>query len=208
VQIIVFHQYADEKQCNFVKKKRRMKKGLIALIAVGGILLIGFLVYYNAYNKAVALQEGVDEKWGNVQSAYQRRLDLIPNLMKTVKAAAKNEKDILTEVTRARAGIVEAKTPEDMELMGKKINTAINLMYEAYPNIQSNQNFRDFQVDLTGTENRIKRERDMFNEAVKEYNTHIRGFFTSMLLNRETFPKKDMFKAMSGAENAPEVNFD
>ncbi|MFM7567204.1 MAG: LemA family protein [Betaproteobacteria bacterium] len=67
-----------------------MKKGLIALIAIGGILLIGFLVYYNAYNKAVALQEGVDEKWGNVQSAYQRRLDLIPNLMKTVKAAAKN----------------------------------------------------------------------------------------------------------------------
>jgi LemA protein len=185
-----------------------MKKGIIALIAIGGVLLIGFLAYYNAYNKAVGYQETVDEKWGNVQSAYQRRLDLIPNLMKTVKAAAKNEKEILTQVTQARAGIVGAKTPEDMELMGKKINTAINLMYEAYPTIQSNQNFRDFQVQLEGTENRIKRERDVYNESVKNYNTHIRGFFTSMLLNKETFPRKEMFKAMTGTEDAPDVNFE
>ena len=71
-----------------------MKKGTIALLAIGGILLLGFMAYYNAYNKAVGLQETVDEKWGNVQTAYQRRIDLIPNLMKTVKAAAKNEKDI------------------------------------------------------------------------------------------------------------------
>jgi LemA protein len=185
-----------------------MKKGIIALIAIGGVLLIGFLAYYNAYTKAVGYQETVDEKWGNVQSAYQRRLDLIPNLMKTVKAAAKNEKEILTQVTQARAGVVGAKTPEDMELMGKKINTAINLMYEAYPTIQSNQNFRDFQVQLEGTENRIKRERDVYNESVKNYNTHIRGFFTSMLLNKETFPRKEMFKAMTGAEDAPDVNFE
>ena len=185
-----------------------MKKGTIALIAIGGIFLLGFLAYYNAYNKAVGYQETVDEKWGNVQSAYQRRLDLIPNLMKTVKAAAKNEKEILTQVTQARAGIVGAKTPEDMELMGKKINTAINLMYEAYPNIQSTQNFRDFQVQLEGTENRIKRERDVYNESVKNYNTHIRGFFTSIFLNKETFPRKEMFKAMTGAENAPDVNFE
>jgi len=145
-----------------------MKKGMIALIAVGAIILLGFLAYYNAYNNAVGLQETVDEKWGNVQSAYQRRLDLIPNLMKTVKASAKNEKEILTQVTQARSGIVEAKTPKDMEIMGKKINTAINLTYEAYPNIQSTQNFRDFQVQLEGTENRIKRERDVYNEAVKK----------------------------------------
>jgi len=91
--------------------------------------------------------------------------------------------------------------------MGKKINTAINIMYEAYPNIQSTQNFRDFQIQLEGTENRIKRERDLYNESVKDYNTHIRGFFNSMLLNKETFPKKDMFQAMSGADVAPEVNF-
>ena len=184
-----------------------MKKGYIVLIAIAGVLLLGFFAYYNAYNRAVGYQENVNEKWGNVQSAYQRRLDLIPNLMKTVKGAANNEKEILTKVTQDRAGIVEAKTPQDMELMGKKINTAINIMYEAYPNIQSTQNFRDFQIQLEGTENRIKRERDLYNESVKDYNTHIRGFFNSMLLNKETFPKKDMFQAMSGADVAPEVNF-
>lgn len=192
-----------------------MKKGTIILAILGGVVGLGLLfalitgiVYYNGYNKAVGYQETVDEKWGNVQSAYQRRLDLIPNLMKTVKAAAKNEKEILTQVTQARAGIVDAKTPEDMELMGKKINTAINLMYEAYPTIQSTQNFRDFQVQLEGTENRIKRERDLYNESVKNYNTHIRGFFTSMLLNKETFPKKEGFKAMPGADQATDVNFE
>jgi LemA protein len=185
-----------------------MKKGTIILIAIGGAILLGFLAYYNAYNKAIGLQETVDEKLANVQTAYQRRLDLIPKLMKTVKAAAKNEKEILTQVTQARAGIVDAKTPEDMELMGKKINTAINLMYEAYPTIQSTKNFQEFQTQLEGTENRIKRERDLYNESVKNYNTHIRGFFTSMLLNKETFPKKEGFKAMPGADQAPDDDFE
>lgn len=185
-----------------------MKKSYIILLAIAGILFVGFMAYYNSYNKAIGYQETVDEKWANVQSAYQRRIDLIPNLMKTVKAAAKNEKEILTQVTQARAGIVDAKTPQDMELMGKKINTAINLMYEAYPTIQSTQNFRDFQVQLEGTENRINRERDLYNESVKEYNTHIRGFFNSMLLSSTKFPKKEGFAAKSGAENTPEVDFE
>ena len=135
------------------------------------------------YNKAVGLQEGLDEKFANVQSAYQRRADLIPNLLETVKGAAQNEKDILTQVTQARAGIVGAKTPEDLELMGRKINTAINLAYEAYPQIRSTENFSQFQNQLEGTENRIKTERDRYNESVKEYNTHIRGFFARFFLS-------------------------
>ena len=184
-----------------------MKKGTIALIAIGGILLLGFLAYYNAYNKAVGYQETVDEKWGNVQSAYQRRLDLIPNLMKTVKAAAKNEKEILTQVTQARAGIVGAKTPEDMELMGKKINTAINLAFEAYPQIRSTENFSILQAQLEGTENRINKARQDYNETIKSYNTHIRGFINSMFLNPVTFPKKTPFAAAAGSEVAPTVDF-
>ena len=110
-----------------------MKPIYVVLAAIGTLLLFVFLGYYNLYNKAVGLQEGLDEKFANVQSAYQRRADLIPNLLKTVKGAAQNEKDILTQVTQARAGIVGAKTPQDLELMGRKINTAINLAYEAYP---------------------------------------------------------------------------
>jgi LemA protein len=184
-----------------------MKKGLLV---IGGILLLVFIVfmmYRGSYNTAVGYQENVDEKWGDVGATYQRRADLIPQLVATVKGAAANEKGILTQVTEARAGIVNAKTPEDMELMGKKINTAINLAFEAYPQIRSTENFSDLQTQLEGTENRIAVARQNYNQAVKEYNSHIRGFFNSMFLSKETFPKKDPFKESAGSENAPKVDF-
>ncbi len=184
-----------------------MKKGLII---GGGILLVIFIIfmmYRGSYNTAVNLQENVDEKWGDVGATYQRRADLIPQLVATVKGAAANEKGILTQVTEARAGIVNAKTPEDMDLMGKKINTAINLAFEAYPQIRSTQNFSDLQTQLEGTENRIAVARQNYNEAVKEFNSHIRGFFNSMFLNKETFAKKTPFKESAGSENAPKVEF-
>ncbi len=184
-----------------------MKKGLMI---VGGILLfifIIFMMYRNTYNTAITLQENVDEKWGNVGATYQRRADLIPQLVATVKGAAANEKGILTQVTEARAGIVHAKTPEDMEIAGKKINTAINLAFEAYPQIRSTQNFSDLQAQLEGTENRIAVARKDYNEAVKEFNAHIRGFFNSMFLNKDTFSKKEPFKETAGSEKAPEVKF-
>jgi LemA protein len=191
-----------------------MKPVYVVLAAVAGLLLIVFLGYYNLYSSAVRLQEGVNEKWANVQSAYQRRADLVPNLVETVKGAAKNEQEILTKVTQARAGIVgineeitNAENPKQLEVLGKKINTAINLAYEAYPQIRSTENFQGLQVQLEGTENRINRERDLYNESIKEYNTHVRGFFASMFLNAEKFPVKEGFKAASGAENSPNVKF-
>lgn len=185
-----------------------MKKGLIVLGALVGLVLIVFMMYRGSYNTAVNLQENVDEKWGDVGATYQRRADLIPQLVATVKGAAANEKGILTQVTEARAGIVNAKTPEDMDIMGKKINTAINLAFEAYPEIRSTQNFSDLQTQLEGTENRIAVARQNYNGAVKEYNSHIRGFFNSMFLNSETFPKKAAFKESAGSENAPKVDFE
>jgi LemA protein len=191
-----------------------MKRSYIIIGAIVGIIAIIFFTYISIYNKAVSLQEKVDEKWANVQSAYQRRADLVPQLVETVKGAAKNEKEILTKVTEARAGItgindqiLNAKNPEQLEVLGKKINTAINLAYEAYPQIRSTENFATLQSQLEGTENRIKRERDVYNEAVKDYNTNIRGFFANMFLNSETFPKKTGFKAQAGSENAPKVQF-
>ena len=190
-----------------------MKRSYVVLGVIGAIILFAFLGYYNSYNKAVKLQEGVDEKWGNVQSAYQRRADLVPNIAKIVMKAANNEKEILIKVTEARSGMVgvadeikNAKNPQQLEMLGKKINTAINLAYEAYPQIRSTEGFIEFQKQLEGTENRINRERDLFNESVKEYNTHIRGFFNRMLLNKEEFSKKESFSADAGAEKAPEIN--
>jgi LemA protein len=184
-----------------------MNRGLI----IGGVLVflafVIFMMYRSTYNSAVSLQENVAEKWSDVGATYQRRADLIPQLVATVKGAAANERGILTQVTEARAGIVNAKTPEDMELMGKKINTAINLAFEAYPQIRSTENFSDLQTQLEGTENRISVARQNYNQAVKEYNQHIRGFFNSMFLNKDTFPKKEGFKESAGSENAPKVEF-
>jgi LemA protein len=184
-----------------------MKKSYIILGSIGLFVLILFISYWSSYNKAIKLQENVDEAWGNVGATYQLRAELVPQLLGTVKGAAENEKEILTKVTNARAGVVNAKTPEDMELMGKKINTAINLAFEAYPQIRSTENFSILQAQLEGTENRINKARQDYNGVIKEYNSHIRGFFNSMFLNQETFPKKSPFAAAAGTEVAPTVDF-
>lgn len=184
-----------------------MKKALIVLGVIVGLGFMLFMMYRSAYNTAVNLQENVDQSWSNVGATYQRRADLVPQLVATVKGAAENEKTILTRVTEARAGIVNAKTPEDMEMFGKKINTAINLAFEAYPQIRSTENFAELQAQLEGTENRINVARQEYNGAIKGYNTHIRGLITQMVLNKEEFPKKEGFKEAAGSEIAPEVKF-
>jgi LemA protein len=190
-----------------------MSKGLITtLIIVGAIVVIvgGFFMWgTGVYDSAVRTQENVNEAFSNVQATYQRRADLIPNLVATVKEAAENERGILTAVTQARAGIVEAKTPEDLEIAGRKINTAINLAFEAYPQIRSTENFQELQSQLEGTENRINVARQRYNESVKEYNTYVRGYFKRMALNMfgggEDFTAKKGFEAAVGSENAPSV---
>lgn len=192
-----------------------MRKGLITglvIVGVVAVVILGFVSWGSGkYNGAVAEQEKVNEQWGSVQAAYQRRADLVPNLVATVKGAAENEKEILVKVTQARAGIVNAKTPEDLELAGREINTAINLAFEAYPQIRSTENFQDLQSQLEGTENRINVARDRFNEAVRNYNTYVRGFFTRIALNwfggGEDFSVRQGFSAAEGSDQAPEVKF-
>jgi LemA protein len=192
-----------------------MSRGLItALSVIGGLILIViFFVMWGTgvYDKAVSMQEDVNKEWADVQATYQRRADLVPALVETVKGAAENERGILTAVTEARAGIVNAKTPEDLEIAGRKINTAINLAYEAYPQIKSTENFQDLQSQLEGTENRINVARQDYNASIKEYNTFVRGFFKKMALNMfgggEDFSVRKNFEASAEAQEAPKVNF-
>ena len=184
-----------------------MNKLYIVIGSIIALIFIIFMSYRGNFNKANDYQKDVDKSWGNVQSSYQRRADLIPQLVATVKGAAENERGILITVTQARAGIVNAKTPEDMDIMGKKINTAINLAFEAYPQIRSTENFKDLQAQLEGTENRINYARDEYNDKVGIYNSHITGFLNEMLLNKTRFPAKESFKAAEGSEKAPEVKF-
>lgn len=192
-----------------------MSKGLVVTLAIIGVIVVfvfGFFMWGTGiYDNAVRAQENVNKEWNDVQAAYQRRADLVPNLVATVKGAAENEKEILVQVTQARAGIVGAKTPEDLELAGRKINTAINLAFEAYPQIRSTENFQDLQAQLEGTENRINVARQRFNQAVGDYNIYVRGYFKKMALNMfgsgEDFTPRKGFEASQGAENAPAVKF-
>jgi len=190
-----------------------MSKGLITALVIIGVIVVfvgGFFMWgAGVYDTAIARQEDVNAQWADVQATYQRRADLVPNLVATVKEAAENERGILTAVTQARAGIVNAKTPEDLEIAGRKINTAINLAFEAYPQIRSTENFQELQSQLEGTENRINVARQRYNDAVRGYNTHVRGFFKRMALNMfgggEDFSVRKGFEATAGAENAPSV---
>lgn len=187
-----------------------MKTVWIVLGAIVAFVVIFFLWATGVFDKAVGLQEESNRTWSNVQSAYQRRADLVPQLVATVQASAENENKILREVTQARAGIVGAKSPQDLELAGRRINTAINLAFEAYPEIRSTANFATLQSQLEGTENRIKVERDNFNNSVANYNKYIRGYFKRKALNMigdaDEFELKTGFEAISeNAEQAPDV---
>jgi LemA protein len=192
-----------------------MSKGLLTVLIVLGVIVVSVFIFFSwgsgVYDSAVAKQEDVNAQWADVQAAYQRRADLIPNLVQTVKGAAENEKAILTQVTQARAGIVNAKTPEDLELAGRQINTAINLAFEAYPQIRSTENFQELQSQLEGTENRINVARQRYNEAIRGYNTYVRGFFKRFALGLfgggEDFSVRKGFEASADAQNAPKVDF-
>ncbi len=192
-----------------------MSKGLITvLVFIGAIVFIGggfFMWGAGVYDNAVKLQEGVNQTWADVQATYQRRADLVPQLVATVKGAAENEKAILTQVTEARAGIVSARNPEELDRAGKQINTAINLAFEAYPQIRSTENFAELQAQLEGTENRIAVARERYNESIRGYNTYVRGFFKRFALGMfgggEDFSARKGFEAAAGSEKAPEVKF-
>ncbi len=192
-----------------------MKKGLLVTLIIIGVVVVfvfGFISWGSGvYDSSVRLQEEVNGKWADVQTMYQRRADLVPQLVATVKGAAENEKSILTQVTQARAGIVGAKSPSDLDRAGKQINSAINLAFEAYPQIRSTENFIDLQKELTGSENRIGVARERYNESIKNYNTYVRGYFKKMALNwfggGEDFSVKKGFEAAEGSDKAPEVKF-
>ncbi len=186
--------------------KHKMKKSALIVTAIILILVLFFFQFYRStFDNAVRLQETVDEQWGNVSATYQRRADLVPNLVATVKGAAEVETEILTRVTEARAGIVGARAPEDLDRAGRQINTAINLAFEAYPQIRSTEGFRDLQAQLEGTENRINVARQNYNDAVKGYNSHVRGLIQRRLLDEE-FEAREIFKHSAGSEVAPDVN--
>lgn len=196
-----------------------MKKWLPLLIIVGIILIIGsWLASVN--NKLVHLDESVMSQWGNVESSYQRRADLIPNIVNTAKGYAEFEQETLIRVTEARSKATSVTldpsnaTPEQMEQFQEAqagVSSALARLlavFERYPDLKANENFRELINELERTENRINVERNRFNETLRPYNTEVRSFPTKLAAGILGFRSKPYFEADAGSENAPEVDFD
>ncbi len=196
-----------------------MKKNWI-IIAI--IILIVFLLYglvKGYYNQMVTLNEGVSERWAQVENVYQRRADLIPNLVSTVKGYADFEKQTLTDVIEARSKATSVNidasqlTPETFQQFQNAqdgLSSALSrlmVVVERYPELKANQNFLELQAQLEGTENRIAVERQKFNVQTREYNTYIKKFPQVIFANLYGFDEKPYFHAEEGAEKAPEVKF-
>lgn len=191
-----------------------------------GLLFAGIALFSlsgcGSYNRLVTLEQNVNKKWADVQSVYQRRADLIPNLVQTVQGAANFEKSTLTEVTNARASVGQVKldpnkAPTDAAELEKfqqaqgQLSTALSrllVVSENYPQLRATESFQTLQAQLEGTENRISVERNNFNAAVQEYNTALEQFPTNMLNKMFRFQPRPFFSAQTGAEKAPAVKFD
>ena len=172
------------------------KSILILLGVIVGAFILFYLYGTSVYSGAVEKQEAVKKQWGNVQAAYQRRADLVPQF--------------LENVTRARSGMGAAQSPAELQKLGGEINKAINIVFENYPEIRSTQNFGELQAQLEGSENRVNKARTDYNEAVEKSNSFIRGFWKKKalsLVGDEEFKVYDAFAASEGAENAPKIDF-
>ncbi|MBE6234817.1 MAG: LemA family protein [Bacteroidales bacterium] len=196
-----------------------MKKGLTVLLIVAAVVAGLFLWVKGAYNGMVTADENVQSAWAQVENVYQRRADLIPNLVATVKGYAQHESQTLENVVSARAKATQMTIdPADLseeaiarfsEAQGE-LSSALGrllLIQENYPDLKANQNFSELQAQLEGTENRIATERMKFNETAKAYNTLIRKFPDNIIASMFGFEKKGYFEAQAGAETAPKVEF-
>jgi LemA protein len=187
---------------------------------IGAVILFGIYGWVKGINNtAVTLNQNIEESWGNVQTAYQRRNDLIPNIVSTVKGYAEHEKSTLTAVIEARAKATQTTvdpaniTPEQLEAFNKAqsgVSSSLSRLLvsvEQYPNLKADQNFLKLQDELASTENQILTARTRFNEAVKPYNNHIKTFPNSLFAGLFGFKEKAYFNAVEGADKAPEVKF-
>lgn len=197
-----------------------MKKASLGLLIGGGIVLVLVMWCVSTYNGIVELEEPVTTAWANVQSQYQRRADLIPNLVNTVKGYAKHEQETLEGVISARARATQITvdpnnlTPEKLQefqaAQGELSQALGRLMVvqEQYPDLKANEQFKDLQAQLEGTENRINKARDTFNATVEKYNLKVRRFPGNILASMFGFETKAKFEAEAGAQNAPTVSFE
>lgn len=183
-----------------------MKGWMIAGIIVAVLVVAGF----GSYNSLVSMNENVNGKWSQIENQLQRRADLIPNLVNTVKGYAAQEQQVIKSIADARANLAGAQGPAAKAQANAELNTALSrllVVVEAYPNLKSDQNFRALMDELSGTENRIAVARKDYNDAVQVYNTKIRSLPTSLFAGATGFGPKEYFRAEEGAKQVPKVQF-
>jgi LemA protein len=197
----------------------KMKKSWITIIVIAVIALFFYSSIKGNYNKMVAMDEGVKSQWAQVENVYQRRADLIPNLVNTVKGYAEHEKETLTEVVEARAKAtsttidptnLNAENIQAFQQAQSGLSSALSklmVVVERYPDLKANQNFLELQAQLEGTENRITVERQKFNNSAQTFNTFIKQFPKNIYANMFGFEEKAYFKAQENASEAPKVEF-
>lgn len=186
-----------------------MKKKSIIIIVIAVIVVI-IAALAGSYNSLVKLETNTDTQFANVQVQLQRRSDLIPNLVNTVKGYAAHETEVFTAVSDARTKLAGASTVEEINTAEGQMNSALSRLLaisEAYPELKANENFLSLQDELAGTENRIGVARKDYNDAVQSYNVKIRSFPTNILAGMFGFEKKEQFTADESAQSVPQVNF-
>jgi LemA protein len=191
-----------------------MKRGLFGCLAVVGLLLVVALVVggmlVGAYNRMVTEREGVDKAWAQVENVLQRRGDLIPNLVETVKGYAAHEKEVFEKVAEARGRLAGATTPQEASAANAGLTSALGRLLaiaENYPELKANENFIRLQDELAGSENRIATERMRYNEAVRGYNTLIKRFPNNFIAGFFRFTEKEYFEATPESKEVPKVKF-
>jgi len=188
-----------------------MGKGLIVVIILALIALVVFGQYVGVRNTLVTKNEAVKAAWSQVDIVLQRRADLIPNLVETVKGYAKQEQTVFGDIAKARSALLSAGTPSEKIAANNQLDGAIGrllLIVENYPQLKSNENFLRLQDELAGTENRIAVERKRYNDALQDYNTYIQKFPNNIFAGWSGFKPNDAyFKAAEGSREAPKVNF-
>ena len=188
-----------------------MKKGLIAGGIVVGVIVVVIMMFAGTYNGLVNKEEEVEGKLADISVQLERRADLIPNLVSTVKGYAAHEQEVIDSVTEARENLVNADSAEDMAEANSELTTALNnllVIVENYPDLKANTNFIQLQDELAGTENRIAVARNDYNAAVKSYNKTIKSFPKNILAGMFGFEEKEYFEAKDSADEVPEVSFE
>lgn len=187
-----------------------MKRSLGPIAVIVIILVVIALLFIPKYNSLVSAEENVDSKWAQVENQLQRRFDLIPNLVESVKGYTNHEQEVITSITEARAQMGSANSPQEQAVANDALTGALSrllVVVENYPNLKADANFRQLMDELAGTENRLAVAREDYNNEVQQFNKHVKRFPGNLIAGMFGFEQKEYFKAAAGADKAPSIDF-